>query len=174
MEKTSKTQKAGAALTHRVDRVEEHINLLLSQPLSEVYSKLPHNKKAQFQVLMAFSLNTLFHTYMKTQGSVPNNHLSMGQLERVQKYIGKIKHAEGKATKPSMQVNKDAAGRFIRAAIADDQADEKDIQTSSGGKRSHPGSSNDRDDHKRSRKDEEERKDTPRKPRRERMDPFKS
>ena len=62
MEKASKTQKAGAALTHRVDRVEEHINLLLSQPLSEVYSKLPHNKKAQFQVLMAFSLNTLFHS----------------------------------------------------------------------------------------------------------------
>lgn len=74
MEKASKTQRAGAALPHRVDRVEEHLNLLLSQPLSDVYSKLPLNKKAQFQVLMAFSLNTLFQSESRKTDNIQLIH----------------------------------------------------------------------------------------------------
>ncbi|CDH49699.1 predicted protein [Lichtheimia corymbifera JMRC:FSU:9682] len=122
-------KKAVKALKARIEVVNRHLEPLLSAPLSETYGKLPVNEKAQLQVLLSYTINSLFYMYLKTQGVFPQEHPVATELARIRTYIEKIKKAEGKGPKPSMQVDKGAAARFIKAALADDQEDEENAGT---------------------------------------------
>ncbi|KAG0167925.1 hypothetical protein DFQ28_004696 [Apophysomyces sp. BC1034] len=124
-------KKAVKALKARLDLVERHLEPLLSRPLTESYGRLPVNEKCQFEVLLCYAINTLFFMYMKTQGQDPQNHEVMKELERVKVYVDRIKRAEGKGPKASLAVDKEAAARFIKAALANDNDDndDKEIET---------------------------------------------
>ncbi|KAI9010380.1 hypothetical protein CLU79DRAFT_773494 [Phycomyces nitens] len=75
-------KKALRALNARTEIVARHLEPLLSRPMSEVYSKLPVNERAQFQVLMSYTINTLFYTYLRTQGQNTHDHKVMKELVR--------------------------------------------------------------------------------------------
>lgn len=55
-------KKAVKALKARIEVVNRHLEPLLSAPLSETYGKLPVNEKAQLQVLLSYTINSLFYS----------------------------------------------------------------------------------------------------------------
>ncbi|KAI9245024.1 dUTPase-like protein [Sporodiniella umbellata] len=113
-------KKAVHALKLRMQVVKKHLEPIFSKSMSEISTKLTMTEKYELQVLLSYSLNTLFYIYLKTQGSDPQKLAIMGELQRVQEYIRKLKVYQGKGPKPDMRVDKEAAGRFIRAAINPD------------------------------------------------------
>ncbi|KAI9493213.1 hypothetical protein BDB00DRAFT_379688 [Zychaea mexicana] len=114
-------KKAAKALKARIDLVQKHLDPILSGPLSETYGKLPTTEKAQFEVLLSFALNSLYYIYLKTHGVNPLDHQVTNELQRIKQYIEKIKVAEGRGPKRSMELDKDAADRFIKSALAGDE-----------------------------------------------------
>lgn len=77
---------------------------------------------ARMQVSVAYVLMDLVWILLKTKGVDATNHPVMQELERVKSYFGKIKSVQEKEKEPSadkgMKVDRSAAGRFIRAALA--------------------------------------------------------
>lgn len=114
-------KKAVRALRSRLNVVKKHLEPIFAKPLSDVYTKLPVSQRYELEVLLSYSLNTLYYIYLRTQGSDPNKHEVMKELVRVQTYIKKLKRAQGKEDKPSMKLDKEAAGRFIKSAMKENQ-----------------------------------------------------
>lgn len=78
---------------------------------------------ARMQVSVAYVLMDLVWILLKTKGVDPTNHPVMQELERVKSYFGKIKRVQDDEKEPKEEqkgsrVDKSAAGRFIRAALA--------------------------------------------------------
>ncbi|KAI8643744.1 hypothetical protein BD408DRAFT_146907 [Parasitella parasitica] len=73
-------KKAVRALKARLQVVKKHLEPMLSRPISDVYSKLPVNQRYELEVLLSYSLNTLYYIYLKTQGSDPQKHEVMSEL----------------------------------------------------------------------------------------------
>ncbi|SPO42610.1 related to LRP1 - nuclear exosome-associated nucleic acid binding protein [Moesziomyces antarcticus] len=78
---------------------------------------------ARMQVSVAYVLMDLVWILLKTKGVDPTNHPVMQELERVKSYFGKIKRVQDDEKEPKNEqkgsrVDKSAAGRFIRAALA--------------------------------------------------------
>ncbi|CAO3651196.1 unnamed protein product [Mucor hiemalis] len=109
-------KKAVRALRSRLNVVKKHLEPIFAKPLSDVYTKLPVSQRYELEVLLSYSLNTLYYIYLRTQGSDPNKH-----EVRVQAYIKKLKRVQGKEDKPSMKLDKEAAGRFIKSAMKENQ-----------------------------------------------------
>ncbi|CAO3658847.1 unnamed protein product [Rhizopus stolonifer] len=114
-------RKAVQALRLRLQHVKNHLEPIFSKPLNDISAKLTMTEKYELQVLLSYSLNTLFYIYLRINGSDPQKHAVMVELKRVQKYITKLKAYQGKEAKPNMKLNKEAAGRFIKAAISTNQ-----------------------------------------------------
>ncbi|EST06507.1 Sas10/Utp3/C1D [Kalmanozyma brasiliensis GHG001] len=76
---------------------------------------------ARMQVSVAYVLMDLVWILLKVKGVDPTGHPVMMELERVKGYFGKIKGVqEGQKEDSKTRVDKSAAGRFIRAALAGD------------------------------------------------------
>lgn len=77
---------------------------------------------ARMQVSVAYVLLDLVWILLKTKGVDTKDHPVMQELERVKSYFGKIKSVQDKEKEPageqSVKVDRSAAGRFIRAALA--------------------------------------------------------
>ncbi|SNX81908.1 related to LRP1 - nuclear exosome-associated nucleic acid binding protein [Melanopsichium pennsylvanicum] len=75
---------------------------------------------ARMQVSVAYVLMDLVWILLKTKGVDPTNHPVMQELERVKSYFGKIKHVQDgeKEEANGTKLDRSAAGRFIRAALA--------------------------------------------------------
>nr|QBH67513.1 DNA-binding protein C1D [Ustilago esculenta] len=77
---------------------------------------------ARMQVSVAYVLLDLVWILLKTKGVDPTNHPIMQELERVKSYFGKIKSVQDNEKEPEqekgLKVDRSAAGRFIRAALA--------------------------------------------------------
>ncbi|KAI8979551.1 hypothetical protein BDF20DRAFT_974609 [Mycotypha africana] len=111
-------KKPVKALKLRLQNVKKHLDPILSRPLNETYSKLSLTERYELEVLLSYSLNTLYYIYLRTKGSDPQNHAVMTELKRVQSYVLKLQKLQGKGPKPSMTLDKDAAARFIKASLA--------------------------------------------------------
>ncbi|KAJ3644444.1 hypothetical protein Zmor_022175 [Zophobas morio] len=88
----------------------------------DLYEKLTTKEKVDFDLFMAYTLNTLFWLYMKTKGEDPNKSEIKNQLNRVKEYMVKAKDANDKAHRP--RVNQAAAARFIKHGIHYKDGDE--------------------------------------------------
>ena len=104
----------------------------------DLYEKLTTKEKVDFDLFMAYTLNTLFWLYMKTKGEDPNKSEIKNQLNRVKEYMVKAKdvrvsvivvffltrtfQANDKAHRP--RVNQAAAARFIKHGIHYKDGDE--------------------------------------------------
>ncbi|KAK9767712.1 hypothetical protein K7432_002278 [Basidiobolus ranarum] len=106
-----------------LSKIQAHLEPLLSSPLNETIGKLPVMDRCKLEVMVAYAINTLFWIYLKTQGVPPSDHPVMKELERIRGYIQKIKETEG-THKPTMSVDKEAAARFIKNALADSETTE--------------------------------------------------
>ncbi|KAF9937643.1 hypothetical protein BGZ75_007737 [Mortierella antarctica] len=116
---TDNHKNATKALLVTLAELEGMLAPLFATPssLTETLAKLDSEKRCQLELLMAYAINTLAFINLKTNGTAPNTHPVMKELKRVKDYTEKLRHAIH-GNKPNMEVDKDAATRFIRGALA--------------------------------------------------------
>jgi len=90
---------------------------LLAQPLPSTMANFDLMEKSKMNVLVAYAIEDLIWVYLKSRGIDSTSHPVSEDLGRIKSYFGKIKQTEN-PDKRTMAIDKAAAGRFIRAAIA--------------------------------------------------------
>ncbi|KAI9004410.1 hypothetical protein DFJ74DRAFT_713148 [Hyaloraphidium curvatum] len=99
-----------------VSEIEQHLESLLESDLADHLADLQPLESAKLTSTLAFSIATLFYVYLKTNGLNPKEHQVKGELDRIKSYFIKVATAEG-SHKPTMKIDKDAAKRFLTAAL---------------------------------------------------------
>ncbi|KAF9310163.1 hypothetical protein BG000_011711 [Podila horticola] len=85
--------------------------------LSETLAKLDIEKRCQLELMIGYAVNTLAFINLKTNGTAPNTHPVMHELTRIKQYTEKLRQVT-QGNKPNMEVDKQAAERFIKGALA--------------------------------------------------------
>ncbi|KAJ1720583.1 hypothetical protein LPJ53_004807 [Coemansia erecta] len=122
-----KLAKQATQLDLALASVEQALGVLLKHPIAEVVGRLTTLERCELEALAVYAIDTLFWILLKVNGVPPKEHPVMVELQRVQRYIGKINKAkeaveqqeQREEGKRSMRVDREAAGRFIRSALAD-------------------------------------------------------
>ncbi|XP_061546327.1 nuclear nucleic acid-binding protein C1D [Phycodurus eques] len=97
--------------------VKNMLGTLLSMPKNELEKKLDPLDQAKLDLMSAYTLNSLFWTYLVTQGVNPREHGIKQELERIRTYMNRVKDITDK--KKAARLDKGAAGRFLRNALYD-------------------------------------------------------
>ncbi|KIL01059.1 hypothetical protein PAXRUDRAFT_29405 [Paxillus rubicundulus Ve08.2h10] len=105
-------------LNKSLDELESQLEPLFSQSLPETLLGLEIIQQAKLQVIIPYVVYDLVFVYLKSRGIDPNTHPVINELERVRQYFDKIKDAEEFDQKRNFGIDKAAAGRFIKHAIA--------------------------------------------------------
>lgn len=108
-------------LTQNIDTLTTALQPLLAQALSASTSRLPLLDKAKLYILTTYALESILFSYVRLHGVSAKSHPVYLELNRVKEYFSKIKTAEeigagGSSRKSGL--DKDAAGRFIKAGLA--------------------------------------------------------
>ncbi|KAG4099355.1 exosome-associated factor Rrp47/DNA strand repair C1D [Neocallimastix lanati (nom. inval.)] len=105
-------------LDANIDNVQTVLDVIFSKSYQEQLSKLDNMKKAKFNIMMAYVIDTLLFVYLKTNGVATKDHPIMKELERVKKYFIKLQKLEKNTeNKAKFKIDKDAAGRMINNAL---------------------------------------------------------
>ncbi|KAF9502202.1 hypothetical protein BDN71DRAFT_1378960 [Pleurotus eryngii] len=107
-----------AVVDTSLDELERELQPLLSQSLPETLLGLETIQQAKLQTLIPYLLYDLVFIYLKTKGIDPRTHPVISELERVKHYFDKIAKAEKQPEARAQPIDKAAAGRFIKHAIA--------------------------------------------------------
>jgi len=91
------------------------IETLLESRISVDYTSLSVEDKIKHDLLIAFTLNSLYWMYLKLDGTDPTTHNIKRELDRIKMTMDMAKGAMAK--KNMLRVNKEAAGRFIGHAL---------------------------------------------------------
>ncbi|KAI8055809.1 hypothetical protein BDF22DRAFT_672318 [Syncephalis plumigaleata] len=110
---TAPLVKTANDLSATVESIQQQLAALLQTPYNEVSGRLQASDRAKFQVMLAYTLNSLFWVYLKMQGDAPEKHSVKRELDRIRSYIVKIQETEN-PPKPTMTIDKEAAARFIK------------------------------------------------------------
>ncbi|KAF5352705.1 hypothetical protein D9756_005859 [Leucocoprinus leucothites] len=114
---TNKIKAKLANLDSSLSDLESSLEPILSQSLPESIIGLEVIQQAKLQTLLPYLVYDLVFIYLKAKGVDPKTHSVISELDRVRQYFEKITKAENPPTRRS-EVDKDAAGRFIKHAIA--------------------------------------------------------
>ncbi|CAB4017356.1 Nuclear nucleic acid-binding C1D [Paramuricea clavata] len=106
-----------------MNTVEETLDPLLVMSSEEIHEKLDVLDRAKLDLMMVYAMNSMFWIYLITQGVNPKEHGIKHELDRVKDYMKKIKDA-GDKRKASLKIDKDAARRFVKGALANPGASE--------------------------------------------------
>lgn len=117
---TSDLQPLIEDLTSNIDDLEESLAPLLKGPLSHQTSKLPLLDQAKLYVLATYAIESILFSSLRLNGVDAKAHPVFQELGRVKEYFNKIKTAEttGAGAKRNASLDKEAAGRFIKAGLA--------------------------------------------------------
>lgn len=107
-----------AKLNASLDELETQLDPLFTKSLPETLVALETIQQAKLQVVLPYVLYDLVFVYLKTRGIDPKTHPVIGELDRVRQYFDKIKSAEDSEEKKRLGIDKAAASRFIKHAIA--------------------------------------------------------
>jgi len=111
------TQELLDTLDDRLDDLTETLEPLLKHSVQDTASTLTVSDKARLYVLTTYAIESLLFSYFRLNGIQTKGHPVMTELQRTQQYVGKIKNAQQPAQR-DMNLDKEAAGRFIKAALA--------------------------------------------------------
>lgn len=96
------------------------------QNLAQLTQDMEPLERAKLNMCLAYTANTLFYMFLKTQGINPQKHPVKKEIQRIQQYMAKIKAKQQQIQeKRSMSLNKDAASRFINAALSSNDSRNK-------------------------------------------------
>ncbi|EXJ95065.1 hypothetical protein A1O1_00183 [Capronia coronata CBS 617.96] len=106
-------------LEDNIDDLEDNLQPLTEGALATTTKKLPVLDRAKLNVLLVYSIESLLFSYLKLHGVQAKDHAVFRELTRVKQYFEKIKEVEnGPSAQPSLTLNKEAAGRIIKHALA--------------------------------------------------------
>jgi len=116
-------------LTAHIDDLETSLAPLLNSPLSTTSSRLPLLDKAKLHILTTYAIESILFSALKLNGVDARNHAVFSELTRVKQYFDKIKEAEATPQQPTVTLNKEAAGRFIKHGLSgNDKYDRERVQ----------------------------------------------
>eukprot|EP00794_Sanderia_malayensis_P019918 gene19918-21869_t len=90
---------------------------LTEVPLQDSKSKLEPLQKAKLDLTATYAINSLFWIYLVTQGVNATDHPVKDELERIKKYMMKIKSTEEKIKGADAKLDKEAAKRLLTSAL---------------------------------------------------------
>jgi exosome complex protein LRP1 len=100
-----------------IDDLESALQPVLKTALSTSASKLPLLDKAKLYVLATYAVESILFSALRLHGVDAKAHPIFKELARVKEYFNKVKKAETGPVKRSTAVDKEAAGRFIKAGL---------------------------------------------------------
>lgn len=106
--------------TSRIKNFHDSVNrigeLLQTVCEKDAYEKLNIDDRIKYDLLLSYSLNSLFWLYLRTQGVDPTKHAVKSEIDRVREYFAKAKQVQDRRTiMPHIDVA--AARRFIRSGL---------------------------------------------------------
>ncbi|XP_033340970.1 nuclear nucleic acid-binding protein C1D [Megalopta genalis] len=96
-------------------KLEDMINVVTN---SETYEKLSNSDKIKYNLLMSYSLNSMFWMYLRAEGIDPAKHKIKSENDRLKKAMMRAKQIEERNTLMP-RINKDVAQRFVRNGLFD-------------------------------------------------------
>ncbi|TFK26795.1 C1D-domain-containing protein [Coprinopsis marcescibilis] len=114
---TAKIRARLSNLSSSLDELESLIDPLFSQTLPETIVNLEPLQQAKLQTVLPYAVYDLVFMYLKLQGVDPKTHPVIPELDRIRQYFEKISNTENPPQRKT-EVDKEAAGRFIKNAIA--------------------------------------------------------
>ncbi|KAF3936746.1 hypothetical protein ABW19_dt0201982 [Dactylella cylindrospora] len=122
-------------LEDSIDTISVTLKPLLEENLPKNASLLPLVDKAKLYILATYAIESLIFSYLETNSITTSNHPIMKELTRIRQYFQKIRDIETKDkekaekeassantkhvdTRDNLVLDKEAAGRFISAALA--------------------------------------------------------
>nr|POE90191.1 exosome complex protein [Quercus suber] len=115
---TEDLQSLVGDLADNVDDLEAVLAPLTSKALATSTSKLPLLDKAKLYILATYSIESLLFSALRLSGVDAKTHPVFQELNRVKEYFAKVKLAETGPAKRTTALDKDAAGRFIKAGLS--------------------------------------------------------
>ncbi|KAJ4386744.1 hypothetical protein N0V93_009642 [Gnomoniopsis smithogilvyi] len=103
-----------------IDNMEETMNPLIAN-LPEIAAQLPLLDKVKLYVLAVYTIETTLFNALRLQGIDAKTHPIFTELTRVKQYFAKIKTAEEPPAPRANTLDTQAAIRFIKADLADNQ-----------------------------------------------------
>ncbi|KAF2838992.1 hypothetical protein M501DRAFT_909905, partial [Patellaria atrata CBS 101060] len=113
-------------LESNIDDLEEALSPVLINPLAKTASKLPLLDKAKLHVLVTYAVESILFSYLRLNGTDAKEHPVFEELTRVRQYFEKIKSVEISGQKPNMVLDRQAAGRFIKAGLSGNDKYDRD------------------------------------------------
>eukprot|EP00055_Hartaetosiga_balthica_P014955 m.85296 g.85296 ORF g.85296 m.85296 type:complete len:191 (+) comp8738_c0_seq1:47-619(+) len=103
-----------------VEKVGGVLDSLSDIDMVELKTKITPMQAVKLDLLMAFSMNSLYWAYLSAKGIDPRTHDVRKELDRVKSEMEKLHGMEyGRKKDPKQpSVNKDAAARMIKASVA--------------------------------------------------------
>ncbi|GAA5912206.1 hypothetical protein JCM8208_000931 [Rhodotorula glutinis] len=123
-----------ASLSAAVTQLDSALAPLLAKPLADHLEHEQPLVQARAQVLASYVVHDLVWVYLKTAGVDPATHPVMAEIDRLKTYFSKLKGAQAGVVPSSstsaapaqqqrrMHIDRQAASRFINAAIASQRA----------------------------------------------------
>lgn len=108
-------------LTVDLDQLEAALKPVLGD-VGDVSSKLPLLDKAKLYVMVTYAIESMLFSSLRLNGVDAKEHAIFTELTRVRQYFQKIQEIENPPQEREQTVNKEAAARFIRSDLADDEA----------------------------------------------------
>ncbi|KAG7007729.1 exosome complex protein [Physcia stellaris] len=105
-------------LDDNIDDLEVALSPLCKEALSESASKLPLLDKVQLYVLITYAIESIVFSFLRLNGVNAKEHPIFRELTRVKQYFDKINSAESGDSKREAALDKRAAERFIKHALA--------------------------------------------------------
>ncbi|CAG7851705.1 SubName: Full=Uncharacterized protein {ECO:0000313/EMBL:CCA68740.1} [Serendipita indica DSM 11827] len=120
-------------LEDSLSELEGILEPLFEKKLHESLEKLDTLNQAKLCVMIPYVVNQLVTAYLRAKGMAPEKPYVEDELSRIKDHFHKVSRAQGaEATtetdlsEPKMQLDKDAANRFIKAALAEASKAEKE------------------------------------------------
>ncbi|MCJ1403895.1 hypothetical protein MMC11_007118 [Xylographa trunciseda] len=102
-----------------IDDLEDALGPLITGALSDTAQRLPLLDRAKLYALTTYSLESIFFSYVRLNGTNAKEHPVFRELTRVKQYFDKIKVVEfGEPKRENMSLDKPAVRRFIKHDLA--------------------------------------------------------
>ncbi|NWR44376.1 C1D protein, partial [Regulus satrapa] len=121
-----------AAFEKSLGSVDEMLKTMMSVSRSELM-QLDPLEQAKLDLVLVYTLNSMFWVYLATQGINPKEHPVKQELERIRTYMNKVKEITDK--KKAAKLDKGAASRFLRNAFWEPNAENEHTSKTAKGKK---------------------------------------
>eukprot|EP00112_Aurelia_sp_Birch-Aquarium-sp1_P026099 Seg904.2 transcript_id=Seg904.2/GoldUCD/mRNA.D3Y31 product="Nuclear nucleic acid-binding protein C1D" protein_id=Seg904.2/GoldUCD/D3Y31 len=112
-------------LDRSFEKCQSVLKRLMKVPLLDSKDKLEPIEKAKLDLSTTYAMNSLFWIYLVSQGVNATDHPVKGELDRIRKYMSKVKITEEKVKGASLKIDKEAAKRFVKSALWEEKEKSK-------------------------------------------------